>query len=50
MRLISFHAKDERFVDLDKAGLITPDVEAGLRPLIPQRLQQARWRGQLSRG
>jgi hypothetical protein len=46
MKLTSFRAKDEAHLkDLDEAGLITPDVEAGLSPALTQRLAQLRARG-----
>ena len=39
MKLTSFRAKDETHVkDLDEAGLITPDIEAGLPPILCDRL------------
>jgi len=45
MKLTSFRAKDEAHLkDLDEAGLITPDVEAGLSPVLAQRLAQGRAR------
>jgi hypothetical protein len=45
MKLTSFRAKDEaHIVDLDEAGLITPEIEATLSPLLRERLQQARTR------
>jgi hypothetical protein len=46
MKLTSFRAKDEAHIkDLDEAGLITPEVEAGLSPILAERLAQARARG-----
>lgn len=43
MKLTSFRAKDEAHVkDLDEAGLITPEMEAGLSPVLRERLAQAR--------
>lgn len=45
MKLISFRAKDEAHIkDLDEAGLITSDVEAGLSPTLAERLARARAR------
>jgi hypothetical protein len=45
MKLTGFRAKDEAHLnDLDEAGLITPDIEAGLSPLLRERLAQARAR------
>jgi hypothetical protein len=45
MKLTSFRAKDEtHIVDLDEAGLITVDLEAGLPPILRDRLEQARAR------
>ena len=45
MKLTSFRAKDEAHInDLDEAGLITPDIEAALSPVLRQRLAQARAR------
>jgi hypothetical protein len=45
MKLTSFRAKDEAHInDLDEAGLITPEIEAGLAPLLRDRLAQARAR------
>ena len=46
MKLTSFRAHDEAHLkDLDDAGLITPEVEAGLSPILGQRLAQVRARG-----
>jgi len=46
MKLTSFRAKDEAHLkDLDEAGLITPQVEAGLSPILAERLARARARG-----
>ena len=45
MKLTSFRAKDEAHLkDLDEAGLITPDLEAGLSPILRERLAQTRAR------
>lgn len=45
MKLTSVRAKDEtHIVDLDEAGLITPEIEAVLSPELRARLQQARSR------
>ena len=45
MKLTSFRAKDEAHLkDLDEVGLITPEIEAGLSPLLRARLAQARAR------
>ena len=45
MKLTSFRAKDEAHLkDLDEAGVITPDVEAGLSPMLAERLAQVRAR------
>lgn len=45
MKLTSFRAKDEAHLkDLDEAGLITPEVEAGLSPLLRERLLRTRAR------
>ncbi len=45
MKLTSFRAKDETHInDLDEAGLITPEIEAGLSPPLLARLKQARAR------
>jgi len=46
MKVTSFRAKDEAHVkDLDDAGLITSEVEAGLSPELTERLAQVRARG-----
>ena len=45
MKLTSFRAKDEAHLkDLDGAGLITPQIEAELPPLLLERLKQTRER------
>jgi hypothetical protein len=45
MKLTSFRAKDEAHLkDLDEAGLITPEIEAGLSPLLRERLARTRAR------
>ena len=45
MKLTSFRAKDETHLkDLDDAGLITPEIEAELAPLLRERLKQTRER------
>jgi hypothetical protein len=45
MKLISFRANDEAHLkDLDDAGLITPEVEAGLSPILAERLARVRAR------
>jgi hypothetical protein len=45
MKLTSFRAKDEAHLkDLDEVGLITPEIEAGLSPLLRARLAQTRAR------
>jgi hypothetical protein len=45
MKLTSFRARDEAHLkDLDEAGLITPEVEAGLSPVLAERLAQTRAR------
>jgi hypothetical protein len=45
MKLTSFRAKDEaHIIDLDEAGLITPEIEAGLSDTLRDRLAQARAR------
>ena len=45
MKLTSFRAKDEAHLkDLDEVGLITPEIEAGLSPILRARLAQARAR------
>lgn len=46
MKLTSFRAKDEAHLkDLDEAGMITPEMEAGLSPILAGRLAQLRARG-----
>ncbi len=45
MKLTSFRARDEAHIkDLDEAGLITPDVETGLSPVLAERLALTRAR------
>jgi hypothetical protein len=45
MQLTSFRASDEAHLkDLDEAGLITPEMESDLSPLLAQRLAQVRAR------
>ena len=45
MKLTSFRASDETHLkDLGEAGLITPDIEAGLAPILAQRLADVRRR------
>ena len=45
MKLTSFRAKDEAHLkDLDEAGLITPEIEVGLPPLLRERLSRTRER------
>jgi hypothetical protein len=45
MKLTSFRAKDEAHLkDLDEAGLLTPDVEAGLPGVLRERLKKMRER------
>ena len=45
MKLTRFRAKDEAHLkDLDDAGLITPQIEAGLSPLLRERLSRTRAR------
>jgi hypothetical protein len=45
MKLTSFRAKDEAHInDLDEQRLITPEIEAGLSPVLRERLAQARAR------
>jgi hypothetical protein len=45
MKLTSFRAKDEAHLkDLDEAGLLTPDVEAGLSGVLRERLKKMRER------
>ncbi len=46
MKLTSFRANDEAHLkDLDDAGLISPEMEAGLSPVLAQRLAHVRARG-----
>ena len=46
MKLTSFRANDEAHLkDLDEAGLITAEIEAGLSPVLAERLAQVRRRG-----
>ena len=46
MKLTSYRSKDEtHIIDLDEAGLITPEIERALAPLLRERLAQARARG-----
>lgn len=46
MKLTSFRAKDEAHLkDLDDAGLLTPEIEATLSPVLRERLAQMRARG-----
>ncbi len=46
MKLTSFRAIDEAHLkDLHEAGLVTPESEAGLSPLLAERLAQVRARG-----
>ena len=46
MKLTSFRSKDETHIkDLDEAGVITPEIEAGLPEQLRERLYQARARG-----
>jgi hypothetical protein len=45
MKLTSFRARDEAHLkDLDEAGLITPETESGLAPVLRDRLAQLRAR------
>jgi len=45
MKLTSFRANDEAHLkDLDEVGLITPEIEAGLSPLLAERLARVRAR------
>jgi hypothetical protein len=45
MKLTSFRAKDEAHLkDLDEAGLITPEIQAELSPILRERLVQVRAR------
>jgi len=46
MKLTSFRASDEAHLkDLDEAGLIPPEMESGLSPILAERLAQVRARG-----
>jgi hypothetical protein len=46
MKLTSFRSKDEtHIIDMLEAGLITPEIEAGLSPELRERLDRARQRG-----
>jgi hypothetical protein len=46
MKLTSFRASDEAHLkDLDDAGVITPEIEAGLSPVLAERLARVRSRG-----
>lgn len=43
MKLTSFRLKDQTHLkDMDEAGLITPDIEAGLPEGFRERLRQVR--------
>ena len=43
MKLTSFRLKDQMHLkDLDEAGLITPEMETGLSPVLAERLAQVR--------
>ncbi len=43
MKLTSFRLRDRvHLKDTDAAGLITPEIEAGLSPMFLERLQQVR--------
>jgi hypothetical protein len=45
MKLTSFRAKDEAHLkDLDEAGLIAAEIEAGLSPILRERLVRVRAR------
>ena len=45
MKLTSFRASDEAHLkDLDEAGLITPEIEAALSPVLAGRLEEVRAR------
>ncbi|MGH9718757.1 MAG: hypothetical protein ACRD8O_00970 [Bryobacteraceae bacterium] len=45
MKLTSFRLKDQVHIkDLDEAGLITPDIEAALSPILSERLVEVRAR------
>jgi len=46
MKLTSYRAKDEAHLkDMDDAGLIKPELEARLSPILRERLAQMRARG-----
>lgn len=46
MKLTSFRASDEAHLkDLDEVGLITPEIEAALSPILAERLARVRARG-----
>jgi hypothetical protein len=46
MKLTTFRIKDKMHLkDLDEAGLITPEVEAGLSPVLAERLSRVRASG-----
>lgn len=43
MKLISFRLRDKtHIIDMDSAGLITPEIEAGLPDVLRARLNQVR--------
>lgn len=43
MKLTSFRSKDRVHIqDMDSVGLITPEIEAGLSPILRERLAEAR--------
>ncbi|MSV28435.1 MAG: hypothetical protein EXQ52_06785 [Bryobacterales bacterium] len=45
MKLVSFRARDEAHLkDLDEAGLITPEIESDLSPVLIERLARLRAR------
>jgi hypothetical protein len=45
MKLTSFRIKDQMHLkDLDEAGLIIPEMETGLSPILAERLAQVRAR------
>ena len=45
MKLTSFRASDEAHLkDLDEAGIVTPELEAGLSPVLRERLAKVRAR------
>ena len=45
MKLTGFRSKDETHLkDLDEAGLITPEIESGLSPILRERLLRVRAR------